>query len=393
MLLVHSDSVFKVEKGVTPNYNQGNSLLRLMGLMENTRRAAGQENYPVYSTQYLFPFRRLELYGPAGDDFEQLDPTRQDNKTDFQKQNVKNFLTTDTHLMRGLVSVGDWTGPFLRISYRGGPDSAISQAAGHKMSDKIKLWLKVGSASSSQLLVVPYHLESDRYELEIWGYPGADVLDHLDDRGKAAFERGELILRPDLVRGSLADFDRDGLNEKYMVQLSPDNSLHPVLPLHLELAWADFSERFWDSQNGANYHYEFNMIVRGWDNFLGVGISPNPHGGVGFLEYRNLASNYGRYADSAHLGRDMEAWNFDAFGQKEPGPRRENFFAVDYMDLHILKGNCGIGLHRHRDNQEVFFMVEGHGLMVTGDWLKMPERERCFEIRSLQPGHFAMING
>lgn len=64
---------------------------------------------------------------------------------------------------------------------------------------------------------------------------------------------------------------------------------------------------------------------------------------------------------------------------------------VDYMDLHILKPNCGIGLHRHRDNQEVFFMIEGEGLMVVGDWNKFPER--CFEIRTLLPGHLAMLKG
>jgi hypothetical protein len=30
------------------------------------------------------------------------------------------------------------------------------------------------------------------------------------------------------------------------------------------------------------------MVVRGWDSYLSVGRSPNPHGGVGTLEYRNL---------------------------------------------------------------------------------------------------------
>ena len=37
------------------------------------------------------------------------------------------------------------------------------------------------------------------------------------------------------------------------------------------------------------------MAFRGWRNYLGVGISPNPHGGVGFLEFRNLFSNYFGY--------------------------------------------------------------------------------------------------
>ena len=38
-------------------------------------------------------------------------------------------------------------------------------------------------------------------------------------------------------------------------------------------------------------------------------------------------------------------------------------------------------------------MMEGQGFMVVGDWLKMPQRERCFEIRTLRSGHFAMLKG
>ena len=56
--------------------------------------------------------------GPSALDTDILNPEQQDNKGDFQKRNVKNFNTTDTYFIRGLVSVEDWTGPFLRISYR-----------------------------------------------------------------------------------------------------------------------------------------------------------------------------------------------------------------------------------------------------------------------------------
>ena len=32
-------------------------------------------------------------------------------------------------------------------------------------------------------------------------------------------------------------------------------------------------------------------------------------------------------------------------------------------------------------------------LMVVGDWCKQPTRERCFEVRTLRAGHFAMLKG
>jgi hypothetical protein len=393
MFIVHSDSIFKVDPNTPPEYNRGNPLLKLLNFLERAQLAAEREFYLTDQLQYLFPYQSLVFYGPQGADANILDPTQQDNKTDFQKQNVKDFYSTDTFLLRGLVTVGDWTGPFLRISYRGGPDSQLSVAAGNKLGEKIKLWVKVGDVATPMLITVPYNERSDRYEVEFWGYPGNDLRSQLDDKGRNSIDRGELQVRTDLVHGNISDFNREGLNDRLMTQVAPTNTMHPILPLHVELAWADFTEKVWDSQNGANYHYEFNMIMRGWDNFLGTGISPNPHGGIGFLEYRNLMSNYGQYTGKNELGRQLNSWNFSAFRNKNHGNGFEPFFAVDYMDLHLLNPNCGIGLHRHRDNQEVFFMMEGQGFMVVGDWCKMPERERCFEIRTLKSGHMTMLKG
>jgi mannose-6-phosphate isomerase-like protein (cupin superfamily) len=393
MFIVHSDVVFQVPPGTTPNYNANNPLLKLLNQVETAHLAAEREFYLARSFQYLIPFNHLDMFGPQGSDFQILDPTQQDNKTDFQKQNVKDFTSTDTYLMRGWATAGGWTGPFLKLSYDGGPDSQLYQAAKGALGPYIKVWLKVRDAMAATLIRVPYNEETDRYELEIWGYPQADLRNQLDQKGQAAFDQGGLIVRTDLVQGSMSDFDREGLDDRDMFQVAPANTMHPINKLHLEVAWADDTQTYWDSLNGANYQYEFNMILRGWNNFLSVGLSPNPHGGVGFLHYRNLLSNYGKFANSKELGRQLEPWMFNAYGSKNHPTNWENFFSVDYMDLHILKPNCGIGLHRHRDNQEIFFMVDGEGLMVIGDWAKFPERERCFEVRFLETGHCAMLKG
>lgn len=393
MTLVHTDTVLKVQPGTTPDYNQNNPLVKLFNIMETMQSAAERECYLMDYTQYLIPFNHLDLYGPSGSDAGILDPTQQDNKTDFQKQNVSDFTTTDAYLLRGWVTTDNWCGPFLRLSYRGGPDSRLSQMAQHHLGDRIQLWLKVGTVTSSSLITVPYNQASNRYEVELWGYPGKDLRDHLDDKGRASFDRGELQVRADLVQGTFDDFKRDGLDGRYLHDVAPTNTMHPILPLHLEVAWTDQDAHQWDSQSGNNYQYEFNMILRGWENYLGVGLSSNPHGGIGSLEYRNLASIYGRYAGTRDLTRHLQPWNFDANGNKPPAQGTENFLAVDYMDLHLVKPFCGIGLHRHRDNQEVFLMMQGRGFMVVGDWCQMPERERCFEIRTLRAGHLALLKG
>ena len=337
MEILHSDSVFKVQPGTTPNYNKGNSLLSLMRLIEQTEFACDREWYLRDSIQYLFPFEYLELYGPQGETWNVTDPAEQDNKTDFQKQNVRTFRTSATALCRGWVTTGDWVGPFLRISYAAGPDSPLWQLNRGSLGPTIKLWLRVGGRGNGTIFTVPYDKESHRYAVELWGFPGPDLRNRLGGNSLEALNRSELQARNDLISGDPADFAREKLDGRDMRGISMECAMHPTRPLHVECAWANNAANVWDSNGGKNYHYEFNMIFRGWDHFLQTGTSKNPHGGLGFLEYRNLLSNYGPFADSNELRRELYPWNFNAFGIKGSSLQSESFFAVDYMDLHILQ--------------------------------------------------------
>jgi hypothetical protein len=394
MELVHGDQVVVVRPGETPNYNQHNSLLALMGALERVDFACDREWYLRDHLQYLFPFDFLELYGPQGNDAAIADPALQDNKVDFQKQNVRAFRLSSTYLARGWATLGgEWTGPFLRLSYQAGPDSPLWKQHRGSPGQDIRLWLAVNGKAVGTPLTVPYNPNSDRYDIELWGYTGSDLGQILRGSSREALDRGELQVRTDLVSGQPADFEWDRVQNRDLRQVTPDCAMHPILPLHVECAWADASLQSWDSNGGRNYHYEFNMALRGWDNFLATGTSGNPHGGIGLLEYRNLLSNYGAFAGMRELARSLAPWNFDAFGRKDHGNRMEPFMAVDYMDLHVLRPECGIGLHRHRDNQEAFMMLEGRAFMVVGDWCKMRSRERCFEIRTLRAGHLALLKG
>ena len=394
MEILHSDVVVAVKAGSTPDYNHGNPIFKLTGLIESQPLAGERECYAAGKIQYLFPITELKLYGPGGGDAGILDPKLQDNKTDFQKQNVSDFTSAATRLVRGLVQIAGRSFPFLRVSYAGGPLSPLAVATGDSLGPKIKLHLEVGSRKTDQLLRVPYNPISHNYEVELWGWSGTanELGAALGAKGRAAMDSGELVARPDLIQGG-DDFAREKVDGLNIAEVATGHTLHPILPLGINLAWTNQTQTISDPPNGANHHFEFSMMLRGWESFLGVGTSPNPHGGVGFLEYRNLLSNYGRYQGLHELGRTIEPWNFDAFGSKSANERREEFFTVDYMDLHIVKPNCGIGLHRHRDNQEVFFLLEGRALMVVGDWCLMPNRERCLEVRTLEAGHFAMLKG
>ncbi|WP_250454459.1 cupin domain-containing protein [Caballeronia sp. ATUFL_M2_KS44] len=394
MFILH-DEVIPLRAGQKPDYRRDNPLTRLFGMIEQASFAAGREHYVFEDLQYLFPVSGMTLYGPAGNDSAILDPLIQDNKTDFQKQNLQSIYAADTQLIRGWVCAGDWSGPFLRVTYRAGLDSVLAHKARSVLSDSLLLYLKVGANAHGDLLRVPYDERSGRYALELWGWTGSvdDLRGRLDAKGRDALAQGELVADPALIRGG-ADFTREALDRQDVRTVAPDHALHPILPLHVEMAWADASGKVWDSLDGSNHQYEFNMKLRGWESFLSVGTSVNPHGGMGFLEYRNLLSNYGSFGNSGELGRTVEPWNFDAFGNKAATVRQEPFMAVDYMDLHVLHGHAAIGLHRHRDNQEAFMVLgDRAGLMVIGDWAQMPGRERCIEVRTLKPGHLALLKG
>jgi hypothetical protein len=306
--IITSDTVVRVPAGQPPDYNSNNPLTKLLALSEGQRLAAERHFYLTDELHYLFPFSHLELAGPLGADADVLDPTRQDNKTDFQKQNIRDFLTTDTYLLRGWVTTKAWKDleafdplpervvPFLKLSYLAGPDSALASAIGGLPGQSIRLWLRVNGQQCGDLIPVPYNKWTNRYEIEIWGDHGVDLAAIFsagnNDRALNSFHAGELITRADLIRGVLSDFDREGKDDVDVRTVSQGCAMHPLLPLHVEVAWANETGRHWDSQEGANYHYQFNMAVRGWDSYLKAGISANPHGGLGYLHYRNLLSNY-----------------------------------------------------------------------------------------------------
>lgn len=142
MFIVNTDTVVKVDPNNPPNYHQGNPLQKLLNLMEQAQLAVEREFYLMEHAQYLFPFEWLSIYGPSGNQADIVEPTQQDNKEDFQKQNIRDFRSTDTFLVRGLVRVGDSVVPFLRVSYRGGPDSKLSVASERKLVKRLNFGLR-----------------------------------------------------------------------------------------------------------------------------------------------------------------------------------------------------------------------------------------------------------
>jgi mannose-6-phosphate isomerase-like protein (cupin superfamily) len=370
---VSTDRITPIPAGTCPDFGHQNPILRLSELIARTGLAAERQAYLTEHTHYLFPFDELSLFEQGGADVPYLE------------QIVHGFRTADTYLMRGWATAGEWTGPFLRVSYRGGPDSLLSEKANHQLGPTIKLWLKVRDRVSATLFTVPYNPATGRYDLELWGFRGNNLHAHLDDKGRAAVDRGELLVCPELLPGSFADFANAASAGRPITQVATDSVMHPVLPLPVQLGWCDLNQRFWDSQDGANYRYEFSMALRGWDHFLEAVPHLMPMGGLGVAHHRTLFTNY------LPGGLQELSRPFPNSNGEEAAEQRERGMRVERMDLVVAKKNCAIGLHRHRDNHEALLVLDGEGLVVTGDWRPLPARGRCFEARMLRPGHMVLL--
>ncbi|MCA1458400.1 hypothetical protein I6F35_35380 [Bradyrhizobium sp. BRP22] len=296
--LIAADTVLRVPPDQTPDYNSRNLMTKLLAVAEAHHLAAEQHFYLTDHLHALVPFSHLDLAGPQGADADILDPTRHDNKTDFQKQNVRDFLVTDTYLLRGWVTACAWKNleafepvpdrvvPFLKLSYRASPDSKLAETMGRLPGRSILLLLKVNVRDASGLITVPCKEATDRYEIDLWGDHGSDLRAVFsagaDTIGLSSLDSGDLITRPDLILGQRSDFDRENKDDLDIVPCRDQR----------QAAW-------------------------------GVDV---PH-------YRNLMSNYLGFAGSGELGRIVEPWQLDFMGRKSEGERHEGFLAIDYIDF------------------------------------------------------------
>ena len=229
MEILHSE-VVPVRPGTTPDYDHNNPMARVLEMVEGAGLAAGREAYPFDELQYLFPIRSLQLYGPSAPSDGVLDPQQQDNKTDFQKQNVASFLVADTQLIRGIASAGgvERAVPSPVLSRRSG-FGAGRHGTRFAGTDDPAVPEGRTERDSQRRLSVPYDAETGRYAIELWGWPGtpADLRAALDPRGQAAFDRNALIAAPSLVPGNANAFLREALDDRFVNDVAPDHAHAP----------------------------------------------------------------------------------------------------------------------------------------------------------------------
>jgi mannose-6-phosphate isomerase-like protein (cupin superfamily) len=361
----------------------------LSRMIEASTTAVDLEWYVEGSRQYLFEVSDLEMTATVINGAPTCDPRVQDNKLDFQKQNIAGATFGDLVLSRGAIEAAGQIFGFLRISCRSGPECGLAVESGIVPGSSVEVSLKLGDLGAT-VFTVPYDERSNRFELELWGYRGAaeSLIADVGASAADALIRGRLVLRSDLISGTALGFQSaPDAQAGCLWNAFPGDTLHPLRPQRVELAWA---VRPGAPATIRPRALEFNMRVRGWDRGIAAGSSPATHGGVGVVDYINLFSNY-KEIPQARLDREVSPWSFDAFGHKDAAIRHEGFMAVDYVDLLRVRPHASIGLHRHRDNQEIYVLLDGKALMVTGDWCAFPQRHRAIEARWVKSGDVVLI--
>ena len=367
-----------------PDYDNGNTMLALLAVVEQVRFAAERECYDAGSLQYLLPLSWLELWGPSPPDTDNLDPANQDNKNDFQKQNVRRFHLADTQAARGWAAAGDWRGPFPRALL---PRRARQRAGRGRRAARRRDRLspvdprprRGDAARALRRRVGPLLRRAVGPRPDLRGR-----------RARRARRGGGCVRAPDRaarprIRQRRADFERMAVDGRDMRGVSSNHTMHPILPLYLDVHVDRAARRRRRDRRAASPRLRDARARLGQLPRRSASAATRTAASARWSTAR-CCRNYGAYAGSGELARILEPYNFDAHGNKgHASGDREAFMAVDYMDLHILEPACGIGLHRHRDNQEIFFMLQGEGIMVIGDWADSGRRTRSFEVRRLAP--------
>ena len=241
---IHGGAVFRAEARAGDN-----ALLALLAVVDEVRLAAERERYDPVALTHLLPLAALELWDPGGGDPE------------LRREDVRRFALGDARAARGRAAAGRWHGPFLALSHRAGPESALSEAAGGALGDAIGCVLSIAGGPPATLRV-PYDAEVDRYAVEIWGRDARGLRELLGPRGQAALERGGLVGRPDLV--------------------DPGDT-----PLHLDVTWTALPE---GGASDGPHRLGFALAVRRWDGSLAAGPGVEhvlePACGIGLHRHR-----------------------------------------------------------------------------------------------------------
>jgi hypothetical protein len=131
---------------------------------------------------------------------------------------------------------------------------------------------------------------------------------------------------------------------------------HPLRPAPIAIRWLDSAGRM-----SSEHKLAYKMIRRGEESFRSSRWSQNPHGGTG----------------------STESTVFYVSDFKDPD-RLPPAFTAKYMQYVRFGPSASIGIHRHREFFDAFWVTAGSGMGVVIDGVPLDGTERTVEMRRLR---------
>jgi len=135
---------------------------------------------------------------------------------------------------------------------------------------------------------------------------------------------------------------------------------HPLRPCPLTVRWLNAAGAVLSEHRVA-----YKMIRRGEESFRTSRWSQNPHGGTGSIE--STVFYVSEFKDPDHIRRGEELW-----------------FTAKYMQLVRFGPSASIGIHRHKEYMDAFWVTKGSGMGVVIDGVPLDGTERTAELRRLR---------
>ncbi len=331
-----------------PDYDRDNPIATLTQRAKSIALAAGPDLYVADSLHYIFP---LASFGLPSED-----PALATDGRASTKEALRSYRLGGYYLVKGLVNFGGSRRNFLRI----GSTGPLANAA----------------AVEVQLNDVRRQTRMHAGAVEFWNL-SSDAVDSLPDTVRHAVKDGGVVLdaafppgnpldyQPSRVKGTIWDAgDRNDIN-------------HPLRAVKIRLRFLDSGGKTLASHEAA-----FKMIRRGFDSFRSSRWSNNAHGGTGSIE--STVFYVSEFNDPDHILRDVAAGRPLSNGEAAPASAIERFFPAKYMQYIRFGPSASIGIHRHKDFLDAFWVTKGSGMGVLLDAQPFGGAEPTAELRRLR---------
>jgi len=334
--------------GAQPDYDRDNPIATLTQRAKSIALAGGSELYVADSLHYLFP---IVSFGLPSED-----PTLPHDGRASTKEALRAYKLGDYSVVKGLLNFGGTRRNFLRVAYTG---------AGHKPAS---VEVQVNTQKRQARLTAG--------PVEFWNLP-PETAESLPIAVRKAVAAGAVVLDASFPPGNPLDYQPSRIKGTTWESGDPSDINHPLRPARIRL-------RFLDAAGAALAAHDtaFKMIRRGWDSFRSDRWSNFPHGGTGSIE--SVVFYVSEFNDPDHVLREVEPGRPLANGQPASEKTVERFFPAKYMQYVRFGPSASIGIHRHKDFLDAFWVTKGSGMGVVIDSISLDGVEPTVELRRLR---------